>query len=82
MPPADEGTLPSLKELEQCADAAFLEMLDSLAAQYARVGVRPLDGLSADLMEGLGISRIDTVRYCQRDSGSKTFCFLCCSMNI
>jgi hypothetical protein len=64
---ADEGTLPSLKELEQCADAALLEVLDSLADHYAAMNVRPVDGLSADFMEGLGIGQIATVRYCQRD---------------
>jgi hypothetical protein len=70
--PADEGTLPSLKVLEQCADAAFLGMLDSLDAHYGGGGecVRPVDGLSADFMVGLGIGQIATVRYCQRDSGS------------
>lgn len=50
-------------------------MLDSLAAQYAAVGVRPLDGLTASFDEGLATIQIDTVSCCQKDSASWHLCF-------
>ena len=65
----DKGTaLPSIRDLEQSADPALLNSLNSLRETYVDDGVRPLAVLSSILNEGLSIVRNARVRRCQESS--------------
>ena len=67
----DEGAqLPSIRELEQCADAVLLDALCELGDMHSFDEIRPLEFYTTALKEGLIAAHNEKVHFCQRSYSS------------